>query len=119
MKNIFLLTVATVFLTTPAMAGDTKLSCAEISGEMEELNAIITAAGGANTTNKVTQAGATAAVHGAIYSGAGSSVPFLGGIANVVGAVTSANAENAAKNAANAEKRIIKLETVAEMKGCS
>ena len=117
MKHFILLSFFSI-ITFPAFAGDKNLTCEEIAAEIEELAAIETAAGGAAVANTVTGAAGAAATQGAILSGAGSSIPFIGGIANIASAVSSQNEANAKKEAAKAEKRMIKLETIADMKGC-
>jgi hypothetical protein len=119
MKIFLMISVAVLLMSAPVLADDTQMTCEEITAELTQLNEIQTAAGNAETNNKITQAGTTAAVHGAMWAGAGSSVPFLGGIANAVGAVTSVSADSAKKNAEEAEDRMIKLQTISEMKGCS
>ncbi len=101
-----------------AYAADKNLTCAQITAEVEELNAIVTAAGTANVSDSAAGAAAAAGTQAAIMSGAGSSVPFIGGAFNIAKSVTNANKENAVKNADKAEKRIIKLETISDMKGC-
>lgn len=117
--RILLFILAMAVFTTPAFAKDTKMSCAEIEATIEELNEIVTAAGNAEMNTAMTNAATGAATQGAIAAGLGSSVPFLGGIANAAGAF-SANKEAQAKaEAEKAEKRIIKLETIADMKDCN
>lgn len=113
-----MMVAAAALVCGPAFAGDKDMSCAEIAAEIEELNAIEAAAGDAKMTDDVAKAGTGAAVNAALYSGAGSSIPLFGSLANVATAVTSANAENAKERAEDAEKRTIKLETIADMKGC-
>lgn len=118
MKKLLLISALCGALSVPAFAGDKDMSCAEIAVEMEELAAIETAAGNAETADTVTNAAGAAAIQGAAMSGAGSSIPFFGSIANVASAVTSSNARQAREDAEKAEKRMIKLETIADMKGC-
>lgn len=118
MNKLIALLFLGLIIAGPVQAGDTDMTCEQITAELEELAAIETAAGNADVNNKVVQAGTGAAVNGAIWAGAGSSVPFLGGIANAVGAVTSAQAEGAKEQAEKAKDRTIKLETIADMKGC-
>ena len=118
--RILLITLAIITLTTPAFAGkDTKMSCAEIEAAIAESEAIVDAATNAETTKNVTNAAAGAAVQGGIAAGLGSSIPFIGGLSNVAGAVASGSAEKAKADAEKAEKRIIKLETIADMKDCN
>ncbi|MAE52031.1 MAG: hypothetical protein CMH27_09490 [Micavibrio sp.] len=117
MKKHLLITALCGALSVPAFAGDKDMSCAEIAVEMEELAAIETAAGNAETADAVANAAGSAAIQGAAMSGAGS-IPFFGSIANVASAVTSSNARQAREDAEKAEKRMIKLETIADMKGC-
>lgn len=93
------------------------MSCAEISAEIQELASIETAAGNAELTNTVTQAAGSAAMHGAATAGVGS-IPVIGGLANIAGAFSSHNKKQAEEAAEDAEKRMIRLQTMAEMKGC-
>ena len=118
--RILLFILAVVVFTAPVHAKkDTDMTCQEISTAIEELNATISAASDAEMNTAVTNAAAGAATQGAVAAGLGSSVPFLGSIANVASAVSS-NSEAKAKAAADkAEKRIIKLETIADMKECN
>ena len=113
-----LLTAALCVITVPAMAaGDTKMTCSDIEKELEALASIETAAGNAELTNTVTQTAGSAAMSGAAAAGVGS-VPVIGGLANLAGAFSSHNERKAEKAAKDAEKRAIRLETMAEMKGC-
>ena len=117
MKNI-IVALAVICFATPAIAKDSKMTCAELQVEIEELNGIQTAAGNADTNKAIASAGAAAATQTAIMSGAGSSIPFIGGLANIATTAVNSSAERSKKAAANAEKRLIKLETIAEMKDC-
>ena len=117
--RILLMTAAVALIAMPAHAKrDSKMTCAEIGAEIEELATIETAAGNAEIGNTVTGVGAAAATQGAIMAGAGSSLPFIGGIANIATSVSKGNADIQKQRAEDAEKRLIKLETMAEMKEC-
>lgn len=119
MRLTLITLLALTLIPFTAHAGrDADMTCEEISAEIAQLNEIVTAAGGAETTNAVTGAATGAAVNGAIWAGAGSSVPFLGGIANIASAVTSNSAERAKEDAEDAEKRLQKLAGISEVKGC-
>lgn len=114
----FLLTAALCVIAFPATAAsDTKMTCLEIEAELQELASIETAAGNAELTNSVTQAAGSAAMSGASAAGVGS-VPVIGGLANLAGAFSSHNERKAEEAAKDAEKRAIRLQTMAEMKGC-
>ena len=101
MRTLLFIMAAVIF-TAPAHAKkDTSMTCAEIEAAIEELNMTITAADNAEMNTAVTNAAAGAATQGAVAAGLGSSVPFLGSIANVASAVSS-NSEAKAKAAAKA-----------------
>ena len=118
MKKLIATTALLGLISSPLMAADKDMSCAEINAEMTELNNIATAAGNAETADTVAGASAAAAGHAAVLSGAGSSVPLIGSVFNIGKSVTRQNKANAQAKADDAEKRTIKLETIAEMKGC-
>ena len=115
---IRLLAMAVICLmTTSAFAADRDMTCAQINAEMEELNNIQTAAGDAALANDVAGTAGDVAVQGGIMAGS-SSIPFIGGIAGITKTVTNHNERRANANAEQAEKRLMKLETMAEMKDC-
>lgn len=115
----FILTITMAIIAFPAFASkDNKMTCSELMAEIEELAAIETAAGNADVADTVTRSGAAVATQGAIIAGAGSSLPLIGGLANIAAAVSNGNKEVQQKRAEDASKRIIRLETMAEMKGC-
>ncbi len=95
-----------------------KMDCTELTSEMERLNSIVTAAGGAKTSDTLMGGAAAAGTQAAIMSGAGSSIPFVGGFLNAAKSVTSANAESKAEMASEAKNEISRLSGIAEVKGC-
>lgn len=116
MKKIMFLLAFTIF-SAPAFAADKDMSCDQIALELQELAEIETAAGNAQIGNTVTDTAGAAATQGALMTGS-SSVPFIGGIANIASSVARGNADIQRQRAQQAQKRTIKLETIAEMKGC-
>jgi len=116
MKKL-LLVLALTFMSAPSVAADKDMSCDEIALEMQELAAIETSAGNAEIGSTVAGTAGAAATQGAIMAGS-SSIPFIGGFANIASSVAKGNADIQKQRAEDAEKRAIKLETIAEMKGC-
>lgn len=116
MKKILTI-LALCTLPFSAQAADKHMTCDQIAAEMEELNNIQTAAGDAALANDTAGTAGDVAVQGGVMAGS-SSVPFIGGIASITKSVTSHNERRANAKAADAEKRMIKLETMAELKEC-
>ena len=102
--------------TFGALSAD--MSCEDIQNEVVKANAVIDAANDAKTNGAIADAGTTAAVHGAAYAGAGSAIPFLGGIMNAVSSVTAISSEAAEEKAAEAKSRKDKLAGMSAAKGC-
>lgn len=113
----FLFVLAFTVLSVPVLAADKDMSCDEIAVEMQELAEIEAAAGNAEIGNRVTSTAGAAATQGAAIAGS-SSIPLIGGIANIASSVARGNANIQRQRAAQAQKRTIRLETIAEMKGC-
>lgn len=128
-KNMIAVVATLTCLSTPAFAempqdtstkvmGATKMGCKELDSEMKRLNQIVTAAGDAKVNDTATGAVAAAGTQAAILSGAGSSIPFIGGAFNVAKSVTSANAANKEELAKEAKTEVSRLSGIAEVKGC-
>lgn len=97
---------------------DSKMTCAQIENEFAQLDQIITAAGNAQMNTQMANAGAAAATQTAIMSGAGSSIPFIGGFANLGTSIASANSQNQQQQAQAAMNRRNQLLGLAQGKGC-
>lgn len=100
---------------TPA---DSQLTCAQLQAEFAQLDQIITAAGGAQANTTIANAGAAAATQTAIMSGAGSSLPYIGGFANLGSSIMNANAQTQQQQAQAAMNRRNQLLGLAQGKGC-
>ena len=118
MKKLITTTALLGLISSPLMAADKDMSCAEINAELQELSGAEIVAQNAATTDTVAGASAAAAGHAAVMAGAGSSIPMIGSVFNIGKSITRQNKENTKIKAEDAEKRAIKLETIADMKDC-
>ncbi len=100
------------------MPSDSQMSCAEIQNEFAQLDQIITAAGGAQTSAQMTNAGVGVAQNAAIWGGAGSSVPLLGSFGNIASTFTNAQVQTQQQQAQAATNRRNQLLGLAQGKGC-
>ena len=128
--KLFLLTTAMISMVTfqafAEMPEDTstrvmrasKLSCEELEDHMHRLNQIVTEAGDAKANHNMMGAAAGAGTQAAVMAGAGSSIPFVGGLFNAATSMTGASAENKERLADEADNEISRLTGIAEAKGC-
>lgn len=118
--RILFIFMMTIILTAPAYAKkDTDLSCAELNAEMNKLENTITSASNARRNAEMTEAAGDVAKDAADVAGYNSSSSLFGSISKMANSFTKNSETKARSAAADAEKRIIKLETIAEMKECN
>jgi hypothetical protein len=117
MKKL-LLVLSCCVISFAAHAADKDLSCGQINAELFDLRG---AQGRADNAALADSAAGTAhevAREGANLSGHSASMGMIDSIGRLTKRVTSSVSQSSSEKAVDAERRIIKLETIAEMKGC-
>ena len=102
--------------------GDGKMTCAQITAEINEMNQILGIAEGEVRNAQVLGLTQGAAINAAVYSGAlgaaGSSLPYLGSAINVAGSLNNMNKQKAEQRATAAFNRRSVLTGMYAAKGC-
>jgi hypothetical protein len=95
-----------------------KMSCKEINSEKAKADEVIAKYEEVKSNSDLTNTASGAATNAAIYSGAGSSIPFLGSAMSLASGFASKDLATLERQAKEAEAQKNKLEGLAAGKGC-
>jgi hypothetical protein len=98
--------------------GDAGLSCEQLAAQIGEMDTILGRGNDAAGAAFAADAGTAAATQAALYSGAGSSIPFLGMFGNAATSMARQQAEQQEQRRRQAEMRRISLMGLYQGKGC-